>query len=70
MSALGDLFAGIRKVLVLEQRLDSLSREVERLTAAHTDTRERLIRLEVIIDEARRTAAARGGASPRLSPDR
>ena len=70
MSALGDLFAGVRKVLILEQRLDALSREVERLTTAHTDTRERLIRLEVIIDEARRTAATRRGASRRLSPDR
>lgn len=70
MSALGDLFAGVRKVLILEQRLDALSREVERPTAAHTDTRERLIRLEVIIDEARRSAAAGRGASRRLSPDR
>ena len=59
MTALGDVIAGIRKVLLLEHRVESLATEVERLSAAHAETRERLIRLEVIIDEARRAAEAR-----------
>ena len=59
MAALGDIVAGIRKVILLEHRVETLTSEVLRLSAAHEETRERLIRLEVIIDEARRTAAAK-----------
>jgi hypothetical protein len=59
MGILGDALVGLRKLLSLEQRVESLNGEMERLSAAHTDTRERLIRLEVIIEEARRTGAGR-----------
>ncbi len=68
MGALGNALAGLRKILLLEQRVESLNGEVERLSAAHTDTRERLIRLEVIIEEARRAAAARRASRPRIEP--
>jgi hypothetical protein len=57
VSTLGDIVAGIRKVVLLEHRVETLTAEVERLSAAHADARDRLIRLEVIIDEARRAGA-------------
>jgi hypothetical protein len=62
MSAIGDVLAAVRKVLLLEHRVEALGAEVERLSAAYTDTRERLIRLEVIIEEARRAASERRSA--------
>ncbi|WP_217352917.1 hypothetical protein [Sphingomonas sp. ID1715] len=43
----------------MEHRVDMLARDVEALTAAHAETRERVIRLEVIIDEARRSRDTR-----------
>ena len=59
MSAIGDILSGLRQVMLMEDRLDMLVRDVEALTAAHAETRERVIRLEVIIDEARRSRDAR-----------
>lgn len=59
MSALGDLFAGLRQVLTLDHRVAELARQVADLQRREEDTRERLIRLETIIDEARRAGAAR-----------
>jgi hypothetical protein len=64
VSTLGDLVAGIRKVVLLEHRL--ATSEVERLSVAHADTRERLVRLEVIIEEARRAGAARRTSRRRI----
>lgn len=66
MSALGDIVAGIRKVVLLEHRVETLTAEVERLSAAHAETRERLIRLEVIIDEARRAGAEQRASRPQI----
>ena len=59
MSSIGDIIAGVRQVLLLQHRIDVLADDLKSLTAAHGETRERLIRLEVIIDEARRTAERR-----------
>jgi len=67
MSVLGDVLAGLRKVLVLEHRLQTLASEIERLSQAHTETRERLIRLEVIIDEARRRGASQPGTERQIT---
>jgi len=67
VSVLGDVLAGLRKVLLLEHRLQTLASEVERLSQAHVETRERLIRLEVIIDEARRRGGAQGGAQRQIT---
>lgn len=66
MGTLGDVLAGVRKVVLLEHRVETLSSEVEKLAAAFADTRERLIRLEVIIEEARRTSAARASRQPQI----
>ena len=54
MSLLGDVFGGLRQVMTLEHRIEELTREVADLKRREEDTRERLVRLETIIDEARR----------------
>ena len=59
VSVLGDVFSGLRQVLALQDRVDRLSTDVQALDKAHDDTRERLIRIEAIIDEARRSRDAR-----------
>ena len=64
MSAVGDLMAALRQVLTMEHRIETLTTEIAELKAREQDTRERLIRLEVIIEEARRA-----GASKRLPKD-
>ncbi len=52
---LGDLFAGVRRIMLLEDRVERLAVDLDRLNTAHAETRERLIRVEVIIEEARRS---------------
>jgi len=59
VSSIGDIVSGVRQVLLMQHRIDALVDDLKGLTAAHGETRERLIRLEVIIDEARRTAERR-----------
>lgn len=59
MSTIGDILGGIRQVLLLQHRIDTLADDMKALTAAHGETRERLVRLEVIIDEALRSRDAR-----------
>ena len=56
---LGDVFSGLKQVLTLEDRVNRLAADLTALDKAHDDTRERLIRVEVIIEEARRTRDAR-----------
>jgi hypothetical protein len=60
MSTIGDIMAGVRQVLLMQHRIDALAEGMKALAAAHGETRERLVRVEVIIDEAlRRRDAAR-----------
>ena len=59
MSMLGDLFTGLRQVLTLEHRVEELAKEVAGLKQREENTRERLIRLETIVDEARRRGETR-----------
>jgi predicted nucleic acid-binding Zn-ribbon protein len=66
VSLLGDIVASVRKVVLLEHRVATLASELERLSDVQTDTRERLIRLEVIIEEARRAGAARRTSRRRI----
>ena len=51
---LGDIFAGVRRIMLLEDRVERLATDLDRLNTAHAETRERLIRVEIIIEEARR----------------
>lgn len=59
MSTVSNILSGLKQVMLLEHRVDRLAEDVQALTSAHAETRERLIRLEVIIDEARRSRDAR-----------
>lgn len=52
MSAFGDAMAAIRRVLTLEYQVAELNTELKALKAREADTRERLIRLEGIIEMA------------------
>lgn len=64
MSWLSDLLAGVRRVVLLEDRVDRLDRSVEALAAKVSDVRDRVIRLEGLIEGAIRSRP------PRLpSPD-
>lgn len=56
---IGDLGAGLKQLMTMEHRIAELTKEVETLKTRDTDTRERLVRLEVIIEEARKAAAQR-----------
>ena len=57
MSLLGDIFAGVRRTLLMEERVERIAADLDKLNTAHAETRERLIRVEVIIEEARRSNA-------------
>jgi hypothetical protein len=61
VSAFGDIMAGIRQVVTLEYRVTELSAEVKELKLREADTRERLIRLEGIIEMAMREGPRRIG---------
>ncbi len=59
MSVFTDAMSAIRQVMTLEYRVTELSAEVRALQAREADTRERLIRLEGIIEMAMREAPRR-----------
>lgn len=59
MSVFGDAMAAIRLVMTLEYRVTELAGEVKALKAREADTRERLIRLEGIIEMAMRESPRR-----------
>ena len=42
-------------MMLIEDRVERIAADLDKLNAAHAETRERLIRVEVIIDEARRS---------------
>lgn len=59
MSALKDAWDTLRAVASVLDKTAELSVEVRELRAENRDLRERVIRIETIIDEARRHAAPR-----------
>lgn len=65
MSWVTDLLAAVRRVVLLEDRVDRLDKGVEALTAKVADTRDRVIRLEGLIEGAVR---ARQAPPPTLPP--
>ena len=65
MSWVTDLLAAVRRVVLLEDRVDRLDKGVEALTAKVADTRDRVIRLEGLIEGAVR---ARQSQPPTLPP--
>lgn len=52
MSLFADAMAAVRQVMTLEHRVGELTAEVMTLKTREADTRERLIRLEGIIEMA------------------
>jgi hypothetical protein len=44
--------------MLMEHRVETLANDLRQLASAHSETRERLVRLEVIIHEARRSRDA------------
>lgn len=64
MSVFDRLLAGVKDVLLLQYKVEQLTDRVERMAASNENLRERVLRIEVLIQEAQRRAAERG--PPRL----
>lgn len=56
MSVIGDLLSAVRQVLTLEHRVALLTDEIATFKMREENTRERLIRLEGIIEGAMRVS--------------
>jgi regulator of replication initiation timing len=65
MSVLKEAWETLRSVAAIIDKVTELSGEVKALRAENRDLRDRVVRIETIIDEARRHAAPR-----RLPPGR
>jgi hypothetical protein len=59
VSVVKDAWSSLRAVSGVVERLTDLSDEVRLLRAENRDLRDRVVRIETIIDEARRQSAAR-----------
>jgi regulator of replication initiation timing len=59
MSLVKEAWETLRSVATIIDKVTELSEEVKVLRAENRDLRDRLVRIETIIDEARRHAAAR-----------
>lgn len=59
MTLLKEAWDTLRSVATVVDKVTDLSDEVKLLRAEHRDLRDRLVRIETIIDEARRHATAR-----------
>jgi predicted nucleic acid-binding Zn-ribbon protein len=59
MSLAKEAWDTLRSVATVLEKLTELSAEVKALRAEHRDLRDRVVRIETIIDEARRHAADR-----------
>jgi hypothetical protein len=57
MSWATDVYSAVRKIVSLEDRVESLTDEVRRLTASHVELDRRLIRLEAKFELLERMAA-------------
>ena len=59
MSVLKDAWETLRAVAAIVDKVADLSDEVRVLRSENRDLRDRVVRIETIIDEARRQAASR-----------
>jgi regulator of replication initiation timing len=59
VSVLQEAWATLREVAAIIDKVSDLSDEVKALRAENRDLRDRIIRIETIVDEARRHTAAR-----------
>ncbi len=59
MSLYGEAIAAIRSVILIDERVQAQARKVERLADEVAGLKERLVRLEAIIEVALQTRAGR-----------
>ena len=52
MSVWGEIKRGIRKIVLMESRIDQLTADVERVLDHSADQEKRLVRIETLIDIA------------------
>ena len=65
MSLYGDAIAAIRSVILIDERVQSVAAKVDRLADELRDMRERLVRVETIVEVTRQN-----GRIPRIAaPD-
>ncbi|MFC7521407.1 hypothetical protein ACFQS6_17660 [Xanthomonas populi] len=69
MTTLTDVMKALREVIVMNERVTVLAGTVEKLAAESIETRERLVRVETIIDVAFKTRGV-AEACWRLDPNR
>ncbi|TRW16937.1 hypothetical protein [Glacieibacterium frigidum] len=62
MSVFDRILSATRSIILFEHRVDQLTAQVEKLSSAHDQLRDRVLRLEIIIGEAQRRAE-----TPRLT---
>ena len=62
MSLYGDAIAAIRSVILIDERVQSVAAKVDRLADDVRDMRERLVRIETIVEVMRN-----GGRLPRIA---
>ncbi len=59
MSRLGDIMDGVRKAVLIEQRITELATTLRDVDRRERDTRDRVLRLEGIVAGAQAQAASR-----------
>lgn len=67
MSWATDVYSAVRKIVLLEDRVESLTEEVKKLTALQVELDRRLIRLEAKFELLERMAAPSRRALPEKS---
>jgi hypothetical protein len=65
MTAVNDVLRAIREVVVMNERIVALSKQVDEVQAREAELRERVIRLEVFIDIVRPVITRRTLAPPK-----
>lgn len=66
MSWASDAYAAIRKIILIEERIDTLSEQVKALADAYRDIDRRLLRLEAKFDLLEKVATAHPRRRPAL----
>ena len=70
MSWARDAVAAIRKIVLIEERMETLTAQVKQLADGHTDLDRRLVRLEAKFDLIEKMAAPGRSALPVKSQSR
>lgn len=60
MTTLTDVMKALREVIVMNERVTNLAGAVEKLAAESIETRERLVRVETVLELAFKTKGGRG----------